>query len=181
MSKNIETQQVVAYEFYTRYTFSVIRFSIYFLYLLILIVTPKTLLADSWSIEKTEFFVLFNNGTGVFEKYQTTSVPLVPKRSCYGWRIKFKGALKLARYKEILSLPSAPKYWPGENNEFAANKITNNRRVSITERYVVPKNGWIKNTWCVVKGDPVGDYSIKVFVDETFVQQFDFELKKLSQ
>ena len=59
------------------------------------------------------------------------------------------------------------------------NRIVNNRRTSITKRFVTPVDGWVENAWCVVKGDPEGDYSIKVYLNNQFIKKFDFEIRKL--
>jgi len=56
-------------------------------------------------------------------------------------------------------------------------KITNNRRTSITEVFVVPENGWIENVSCVAEGDPEGEYSINIYIDEKYIQRFDFKVK----
>jgi len=78
--------------------------------------------AGDWSIEETEFFVLLYNVFEEVYEFDTTLVPLVPDQSCYGWRIRVKGTIKLMKFKEILALPKEPITWAGEDNEFTPKK-----------------------------------------------------------
>ena len=61
-------------------------------------------------IEETKFFVqLFapSDGSSVIsQEFETTVVPLVPHRSCYGWRIKVAPSITLIRFREEFTLPS---------------------------------------------------------------------------
>ena len=134
-------------------------------------------------IEETKFFVqLFapSDGSSVIsQEFETTVVPLVPHRSCYGWRIKVAPSITLIRFREEFTLPSAPKFWSDENNEFATNKIIDERRTSVTNRFITPDKGWVEHAWCVVEGDPEGEYSMKVHFNDQFIKQFVFEVRKL--
>ena len=143
--------------------------------------TPAS--SGTLKIEETKFFVrlytISNDGSEISRDFDTTLVPLVPDRSCYGWQIKVPSDANLINLREEFMLPNEPSFWSGENNEFATNRIVNNRRTSITERFVTPDKGWVENEWCVAKGDPEGDYLIKVYFDDQFIQKFDFEVRKL--
>ena len=88
--------------------------------------------------------------------------------------------LNTSLLRNEFTLPTEPKRWSGENNEFATNKIINKRRTSVTNRFVTPDKGWVENAWCVVKGDPEGDYSMKVYLNDQFIKKFDFKVRKLA-
>ena len=135
-------------------------------------------------IQETNFFVRLSapsdGSATTSQEFDTTVVPLVPRRSCYGWRIKVSTDQKLIKFREEFTLPTEPKRWSGENNEFATNKIINKRRTSVTNRFVTPDNGWVENAWCVIKGDPEGDYSMKVYLNDQFIEKFYFKVRKLA-
>ena len=71
-------------------------------------------------------------------------VPHMPRKSCYGWGIKVSTADTLIKFREEFTLPAEPKFWSGENNEFATNRIINKRRISITNEFSKPDKGWVK-------------------------------------
>ena len=160
---------------------------------IILCLTTTVFLGSVWvsehgnatplQIEETKFFVqLFAPSDGsstISREFDATVVPLVPLRSCYGWRIKVTPSIKLIRFREEFTLPSEPKLWSGENNDFATNKIIDERRTSITTRFVTPDKGWVENVWCVVEGDPEGNHSMKVYFNDQFIKLFDFEVRRL--
>ena len=133
-------------------------------------------------IEDTKFVVkLFTKpkaGTEISQDLFTTVAPLVPGQCCFGWRIKVPADTGIIKFREEFTVPSEPEYWGGEDNHFATNVIINDRRTSITNRFAVPDKGWIENLWCFVEGDPEGNYSMRVYLNEIFVQQFDFQAKK---
>ena len=133
-------------------------------------------------IEDTKFVVkLFTKpkaGTEISQDLFTTVAPLVPGQCCFGWRIKVPADTGIIKFREEFTVPSEPEYWGGEDNHFATNVIINDRRTSITNQFVVPDKGWIENLWCFVEGDPEGDYSMKVYLNEKFIEQFDFKVKK---
>jgi len=133
-------------------------------------------------IEEIRFFVqLFGPSGGEYEvsqDFDATVVPLVPDRVCYGWRIKVPLTSKLIRFREEFTIPTAPTTWSGESDEFATNTIIDERRTSVTNRFVTPDKGWVENVWCVLEGDPEGDYSMKVYFNDQFIKQFDFEVRR---
>jgi len=133
--------------------------------------------------EETGFFVRFSTPiygqSEVFQEFDTTIVPLVPKRVCYGWRIKVPSSIKLIKFREEFTLPNEPKRWSGENDEFATNKIIDKRRTSVTIGFIAPDKGWVKHVWCVLKGDPEGNHSMKVYINDEFIKKFDFEVRRL--
>ena len=133
-------------------------------------------------IEDTKFVVqLFSkteSGTPISQDLFTTVAPLVPGQCCFGWRIKVSADIGIIKFREEFTVPSEPEYWSGEDNRFATNVIINDGRTSITKRFAVPDKGWIENFWCFAEGDPEGNYSMRVYFNGRFVEQFDFEAKQ---
>jgi hypothetical protein len=86
------------------------------------------------------------------------TVPLSINQA-YGWVVKLRTKQETVKRQEEFTLPSAPTMWgspPGSFQEFSADK-----RTSILEREVVPKNGTIFNSWSVAAGDPPGRYQLQ--------------------
>ena len=133
--------------------------------------------AETLKVEETEFLVTLSDRQGNTVMFRSEIVPLIPYRSCYGWRVRLSGDESLVKFKEIFRLPAEPEIWSAENDEFSTSRIAKDRRTSITERFAVPDDGWIGNSWCVVEGDPEGTYSMDVYVNGEFVKAFDFEVR----
>ena len=80
----------------------------------------------------------------------------------YGWRAKLVHPKPTARINEQLILPSAPAHW----SVTASTSLSNDRRVASTNAVVrASQDGTITNMWYFSKGDPKGEYKIRVKVD----------------
>lgn len=133
-----------------------------------------------FTVVDKQFLVSLVDNHGKVFVHESNRVPLIPNRACYGWRIRLSGVEGIVRFREIFSLPTQPEYWGGEGNEFSPNKITKDRRTSVTEKFATPDEGWIGNSWCVAEGDPVGRYWMEVSINNVFVERFEFDVVKLS-
>jgi|TARA_B100000315_G_C14445525_1_gene526634 hypothetical protein len=107
------------------------------------------------------------------EKFEiTNSVPFVEGQS-YGWIIRLGPGITKVKWKEVFELPARPETWgPGELSE--EHDISEDRKISITEKEVVAKGGYIQNFWSVAAGDPLGDYVIRVYVHDLLLETFYF-------
>ena len=123
------------------------------------------------------FSVIGSDGT--VRKFERNVVPNIPKNVCYGWRLKLKNASNIVKFTEEFSLPSEPNYWPNEDDSYATNTVSKDRKSSLTQKFVTPKHGWIENGWCIVEGDPLGIYKMKIFISDVFVYEFEFEVLTL--
>lgn len=131
-------------------------------------------------VEGPYFYFSVTSENGSLREIRSRVVPNVPRHVCYGWRMRLQNSAKLVQFTEEFSLPSEPDYWSNENNSYATNAISNDRKKSITKRFVLPQDGWIGNGWCVAKGDPNGTYSMKIFVSGVAIKEIDFEVVSLA-
>ena len=138
-----------------------------------------TALAQAAVVQGTEFDVLMSDGQGNVQTVQSNVVPLIPGTVCYGWRIRLGGGDKLLKITEIFALPAAPKIWSGEGDQFSPSKITKDRRTSVTTQFFPMHDGWFGHPWCVAPGDPVGAYTIEVYLGQQLLHEFDFTVEKV--
>ncbi len=125
-----------------------------------------------------EFFVMLRAPDGTKDIHLGNRVPLIPGRACYGWRARVTGGAGQVAFREILSLPGDPPIRNGEDDQHGTTEKAKDRKKTVTERFVRPRDGWISNFWCVAKGDPEGTYAMEVFIAEQFVKRFDFDVRK---
>jgi hypothetical protein len=133
-------------------------------------------------VAEVEFLVSVSDGEGNQRSIQADVVPYLPDRACFGWRLRLAGAPTLVRYREVLTLPEAPAFWTGEDDSYSPHKYSADRTTATTEEFAAPdKDGWISSHWCIAEGDPVGAHSIDVYIDDSLVRHFAFEVKKLGE
>jgi hypothetical protein len=113
-----------------------------------------------------------------------TEVPLLPGQA-YGWRIKVEPASGIVHWKEEFKLPAVPATWggnkPGDslappNQDLQ--EVQADGKVCVSERDSLVVDGIVSNFWTVAKGDPLGQYEMRVFVEGKLVQTFVFKLKE---
>jgi len=109
------------------------------------------------------------------EFQSTAKVPLTPGQG-YGWIIQLDTTRDTIRWREEFTLPAAPERWGSEETE-GVQVVSGDRKTSVTEREVQPENGLISNFWEVAAGDPQGRYAIRVFVEDTLVATFEFDVE----
>jgi len=117
------------------------------------------------------FGIIVENQVGKRELEVTNTVPLTEGQS-YGWIIRLPENLVMVKWKEVFELPAKPDKW-GEAGDI---EISQDRKISTTEKEVVVKNGTIQNFWRVLAGDPVGDYVIRVYVNDHLLDIFQFRV-----
>jgi hypothetical protein len=89
-----------------------------------------------------------------------------------GWRIQLK-AHRRVTWREEFILPGRPKTWGTAPRTTLAKGET----VAVTEKTVLPRQGWIRNAWVITEGDPLGPYILKVWIQGTPVKTFHFALE----
>lgn len=100
------------------------------------------------------------------------TVPLVEKQA-YGWRLRVNTKQSQISVREEFELPVAPKTW----GNIPDNAISNDRKTSTQKIALTPDRGYIENVWEVAPGDPVGNYVIRVFIDDKLAAKFEFKVK----
>jgi hypothetical protein len=91
---------------------------------------------------------------------KTTKI-LYKKNQTYGWIIKLKSSPEYVYITEFLKLP-APGNWITDSNT----KVSDDERVGLTTMKITPRNNIISHYWSIAPNDPLGDYCVKVFVDD---------------
>jgi hypothetical protein len=129
---------------------------------------------DSVEITQAAFGVYRTPQAGRTEFQPTRVVPFAIGQR-YGWLIGVKTERPRIRWREELTLPSAPATW-GSERVGTRNVAANNRSV-VTEREVAAKSGYVFNAWEINPGDPRGHYTIKVTIEGGPPRVFEFELK----
>jgi hypothetical protein len=120
------------------------------------------------------FGIITKNQEGKEQFEATKTVPFVEGQS-YGWIIKLGPEFIKVKWKEVFELPASPDTW-GAGEASGQHEISEDRKVSITEKEVVVEGGYIQNFWSVAPGDPVGDYVIQVYVNNLLLETFRFKV-----
>src|ERR1700741_1211187 len=93
----------------------------------------------------------------------------------YGWLMRLKTSRPRIRWREELTLPSAPKTWGSER--IGSRTIAADNQSVVTERDVRTGSGYIFNAWKVEPGDPLGHYTITVSIEDGPSRTFAFEVE----
>lgn len=105
----------------------------------------------------------------------TNKIPLIPNQG-YGWIIKLHTTKPTIKWREEFTLPLEPKTW-GTPELLGVRSISSDSRTSTTVREVSPDDGVIFNAWEVAPGDPIGHYTIRVFIENTLIKTFEFDVQ----
>ena len=120
-------------------------------------------------------FGLFNMGKdGKFVFVPSKAVPLKFLQG-YGWEVTLKTTKPKVKWREELTLPSAPAIWGKLPEEKIV--ISTDRKVSVTEREEEPARGVISNGWAVAVGDPKGKYLIRLTIEDASPIVFEFNVE----
>lgn len=93
----------------------------------------------------------------------------------YGWRIKLDISDEWITLREEMQLPERPQIW---NIEKHGTSISQDGKTSVIEKEVQPSNGWISNAWQVATGDPSGEYTIRIYINDRLLETFNFVLEE---
>lgn len=92
--------------------------------------------------------------------YRTNVVPLWPDKVCFGWTMAIDGPNRKVDLTEILTLSAPSNNW-GHGPETVVEdgtKATTKIKVDVVDHR-------ISRAWCIVDGDPPGQYRYNVFID----------------
>ena len=114
----------------------------------------------SVEIDGAQFIVTTKGPDGQWTSRETDRVPLRPREACYTWRLHFAtNTLGKLAWREEFTLPPEP----GKDSTRL-----------VTKKKETPRDGWLAHTWCVTRGDPVGQHVIKVYVQDSLAKAFAF-------
>ena len=123
----------------------------------------------------TIFFGIITKNLEGEEGFEVTNrVPLVEGQS-YGWIIRLGSEFAKVKWREVFELPARPETW-GNGEESGQHEITEDGKISITEKEVFVRDGYIQNFWSVAAGDPLGDYVIRVYLNEVLLRILNFKV-----
>jgi hypothetical protein len=128
-------------------------------------ITPEVISSDFGLLRYSEDPVFLPSKT----------VPLVPGQA-YGWIIKLRTDKPEIKWREEFVLPSKPATW-GPPGPIGTRTTSHDGRTTITEQTVAPEEGTIYHFWTVDPGDPEGPHVIRVFVEDSLVATFEFDVK----
>jgi hypothetical protein len=138
---------------------------------------------DEYVVQSGEFGLL-DKATGKFTR--TTVVPLKIGQ-IYGWRLYIKPDGRAVHWTEEFALPGVPKGWyvkggqpitVGQPDEDSKQQLVLQKgKVCVTEKDATVTNGMIANYWAVAKGDPIGQYQMRVSLEGQLAKTFLFQVK----
>jgi len=129
-------------------------------------------------LENSYFGIIETDHDGAEDFVITDLVPLIEGQS-YGWIIKLSPGLTTVKWKEVFELPEVPETW-GVGEEHGEHEISQDRKVSVTEKEVFVQDGYIENFWSVATGDPPGEYIIRIYIENHLAKTFRFKVRPVS-
>jgi len=122
------------------------------------------------------FGIIIKGRDGKDEFKVSNTVPLIEGQS-YGWIIKRGSGIAKVKLKEVFELPARPETWgPGEAS--GEQDISEDGRILTSEKEILVEDGHIESFWSVASGDPLGDYVIRVYVNDVLLKTFHFKVVK---
>jgi hypothetical protein len=103
------------------------------------------------------------------EVWRTNVVPLWPNEVCFGWTVDVSGPDRMADLTEILTLSSPSTNW-GHGPE----TIIENGNKATTKLKVRIESNRLSRAWCIVEGDPPGQYRYDIFIDGRHRAEFTY-------
>jgi hypothetical protein len=98
----------------------------------------------------------------------TRMVPLLAGTT-FGWGILLAAAPDDIEFREVYTLPAPPKQVTGGARQRDATVVEREARGTNEE-------GWLVGFWTLDEGDPPGRHVIDIFVDDTLIYTFEFDV-----
>jgi hypothetical protein len=92
--------------------------------------------------------------------WRTNVVPLWPDKVCFGWTMAVEGRNRTVNLTEILTLSAPSTNW-GHGPE----TVVENGNKAITHIKAPLANNRLARAWCIVEGDPPGQYRYDIYID----------------
>jgi hypothetical protein len=99
----------------------------------------------------------------------------------FGWRLQVRTKKTKLMLKEELVLPARPKSWNSEEGDPNFKISPDGKTATIEKEVEVDEDGLVQNVWSISKGDPLGQYEIRVSLDGKLVRTFKFTVEDLER
>lgn len=103
------------------------------------------------------------------EVWRTNVVPLWANEICFGWTLAVEGRDRMADLTEVLTLSSPSTNW-GHGPE----TVVENGNKATTKLKVLVESNRLSRAWCIVDGDPPGQYRYDIFIDGRHRAEFTY-------
>lgn len=103
------------------------------------------------------------------EVWRTNVVPLWPNEICFGWTLAVEGRDRLVDLTEVLTLSSPSTNW-GHGPE----TVVENGNKATTKLKMAIEGNRLSRAWCIVEGDPPGQYRYDIFIDGRHRAEFTY-------
>ena len=111
------------------------------------------------------------DGSNVHEVVAGSTIPYKVS-NCYGWRLTFDPVDAQISIDELLLLPDDAKEWGVQSGSVVAD----DRMSSRTKIIVSGQKGIAERSWCIVPGDPAGQYKFVITHRQAKVGELPFLL-----
>lgn len=91
----------------------------------------------------------------------------------HSWIIEVKPSSQPRAIREVYTLPAAAEWGMAEQKG-----VSTDRKSCVVRGTLAPGQKYMFNTWGMSPGDPTGDYKIEVYIEDTLVKTFHFEVVK---
>jgi hypothetical protein len=119
-------------------------------------------------VTEANFGIVLIDSDGKIELKSTRIVPLRPGLSFF-WSIRIDQKNQPITWREELILPKKPQTWN-------AQRVSSDGQTAYSRYDLQNFGGFLSNMWTLTPGDPVGRHKIRVFINETFIQEFEFDV-----
>ena len=146
------------------------------LHFLILIILLLNLSSCTNSGNKPPLEVLSSNEftltpTDEKPKFEETQEVIYKPHNGFGWYMNVRSNKKEFQVTEVLHLPS-----PGVWSDDTKLTLSDDKKNAIS-KYTKTNTGFFSHVWGIADGDPTGDYSIDIYVDDKHVKTFYYHVK----
>lgn len=121
---------------------------------------PSDLLGPGRNGQENFPYVYETGADGNIKVWRTNVVPLWPNKVCFGWTMKVSGEDRVIDLTEILTLSA-----PSTNWGYGPETVVENGQKATTKMRVPVRDHRLSRAWCIVDGDPPGQYRYDIYFD----------------